>query len=235
MRHGVLRRRHLEKRPVASDSPAFADPRPCHVDPGRGEVLAEHAVGKGPGQFGFPLVQVFARVDVDGLIVTAVKLLIADGVADQAAAETATHRAGRAHHDLVISRRLVDTGPPRRRIGVRADTCEVHRQHRSHGHSVFVDLRICVRGQPRRPDGTEREVIATVVSGENRCAYCHTNHANKLGTLAGDWSFGDHLRQLGLDDHLILGGSPAALRRLRHKRRPHRVAMWRTPSSEERE
>lgn len=89
----------------------------------------------------------------------------------------------------------------------------------------------------------EREVIATVVSGENRCAYCHTNHANKLGKVAGDWSFGQrvaidhhhvdelterehaladlavainndprsiteadlaHLRELGLDDHLIL-------------------------------
>lgn len=91
----------------------------------------------------------------------------------------------------------------------------------------------------------EREVIATVVSGENRCAYCHTNHANKLGKVAGDWSFGqrvaidhhqvaeltdreraladlaiavnnnpqsirdadvDRLRDLGLDDHLILEG-----------------------------
>lgn len=91
----------------------------------------------------------------------------------------------------------------------------------------------------------EREVIATVVSGENRCAYCHSNHANKLGKVAGDWSFGqrvaiDHhqvaeltdreraladlaiavnsnpqsiresdfarLRELGLDDHLILEG-----------------------------
>lgn len=91
----------------------------------------------------------------------------------------------------------------------------------------------------------EREVIATVVSGENRCAYCHTNHANKLGKVAGDWSFGqrvaidhhqvaeltdreraladlaiavnndpqsirdsdfDRLRQLGLDDRLILEG-----------------------------
>ena len=89
----------------------------------------------------------------------------------------------------------------------------------------------------------EREVIATVVSGENRCAYCHSNHAAKLGKVAGDWSFGqrvaidhhqvaeltdreraladlavavnndpqsirdgdyDELRQLGLDDHLIL-------------------------------
>lgn len=89
----------------------------------------------------------------------------------------------------------------------------------------------------------EREVIATVVSGENRCSYCHTNHANKLGKVAGDWSFGqrvaidhhqvaeltdreraladlavtvnnnpqsirdadyDNLRDLGLDDHLIL-------------------------------
>lgn len=91
----------------------------------------------------------------------------------------------------------------------------------------------------------EREVIATVVSGENRCAYCHTNHANKLGKVAGDWSFGqrvaidhhqvteltdreraladlaiavnnnpqsisdtdfDRLRDLGLDDQLILEG-----------------------------
>jgi uncharacterized peroxidase-related enzyme len=91
----------------------------------------------------------------------------------------------------------------------------------------------------------EREVIATVVSGENRCSYCHTNHANKLGKVAGDWSFGQrvaidhhqvaeltdreraladlavavnnnpqsiresdfaHLRELGLDDHLILEG-----------------------------
>jgi uncharacterized peroxidase-related enzyme len=89
----------------------------------------------------------------------------------------------------------------------------------------------------------EREVIATVVSGENRCAYCHTNHANKLGRVSGDWSFGqrvaidhhqvaeltdreraladlavalnndpqsirdddlDRLKELGLDDHLIL-------------------------------
>ncbi len=39
----------------------------------------------------------------------------------------------------------------------------------------------------------EREVVATVVSGENRCAYCHTNHANKLGKVAGDWSFGQRV------------------------------------------
>jgi uncharacterized peroxidase-related enzyme len=39
----------------------------------------------------------------------------------------------------------------------------------------------------------EREVIATVVSGENRCAYCHTSHANKLGAVAGDWSFGQRV------------------------------------------
>ncbi|WP_299559271.1 peroxidase-related enzyme [uncultured Mycolicibacterium sp.] len=39
----------------------------------------------------------------------------------------------------------------------------------------------------------EREVIATVVSGENRCSYCHTNHANKLGKIAGDWSFGQRV------------------------------------------
>jgi uncharacterized peroxidase-related enzyme len=48
--------------------------------------------------------------------------------------------------------------------------------------------------------GREREVIATVVSGENRCAYCHTNHANKLGKVAGDWSFG---QRVAIDHHQV--------------------------------
>ncbi|WP_304117730.1 peroxidase-related enzyme [Mycolicibacterium bacteremicum] len=46
----------------------------------------------------------------------------------------------------------------------------------------------------------EREVIATVVSGENRCAYCHSNHANKLGKVAGDWSFG---QRVAIDHHQV--------------------------------
>jgi uncharacterized peroxidase-related enzyme len=46
----------------------------------------------------------------------------------------------------------------------------------------------------------EREVIATVVSGENRCAYCHTNHANKLGEVSGDWSFG---QRVAIDHHQV--------------------------------
>lgn len=46
----------------------------------------------------------------------------------------------------------------------------------------------------------EREVVATVVSGENRCAYCHTNHANKLGKVAGDWSFG---QRVAIDHHQV--------------------------------
>jgi uncharacterized peroxidase-related enzyme len=46
----------------------------------------------------------------------------------------------------------------------------------------------------------EREVIATVVSGENRCSYCHTNHANKLGKVAGDWSFG---QRVAIDHHQV--------------------------------
>jgi uncharacterized peroxidase-related enzyme len=46
----------------------------------------------------------------------------------------------------------------------------------------------------------EREVVATVVSGENRCAYCHTNHANKLGRVAGDWSFG---QRVAIDHHQV--------------------------------
>jgi len=39
-----------------------------------------------------------------------------------------------------------------------------------------------------------------VVSGENRCAYCHTNHANKLGKVAGDWSFG---QRVAIDHHQV--------------------------------
>ncbi|MET0473871.1 MAG: peroxidase-related enzyme [Mycobacterium sp.] len=46
----------------------------------------------------------------------------------------------------------------------------------------------------------EREVIATVVSGANRCSYCHTNHANKLGKVAGDWSFG---QRVAIDHHQV--------------------------------
>ena len=52
---------------------------------------------------------------------------------------------------------------------------------------------------------TEREVIATVVSGENRCAYCHTNHANKLGKVAGDWSFG---QRVAIDHHQVAELTP---------------------------
>lgn len=62
----------------------------------------------------------------------------------------------------------------------------------------------------------EREVIATVVSGENRCAYCHTNHANKLGKVAGDWSFGqrvaiDHTQVAELTDRERALGDLAVL------------------------
>lgn len=62
----------------------------------------------------------------------------------------------------------------------------------------------------------EREVIATVVSGENRCAYCHTNHANKLGKVAGDWSFGqrvaiDHRQVAELTDRERALGDLAVL------------------------
>ena len=52
----------------------------------------------------------------------------------------------------------------------------------------------------------EREVIAMVVSRESRCAYCHTNHANKLGKVARDWSFGQRVAI----DHQILEGISVA-------------------------
>ena len=71
----------------------------------------------------------------------------------------------------------------------------------------------------------EREVIATVVSGENRCSYCHTNHANKLGKVAGDWSFGqrvaiDHRQVAELTDReraladlaIAVNGDPQSIR-----------------------
>ena len=147
VRHGVLgadTSRSGPSLPIRQRSPIRA---PVTSTPDVVRFSPNMPLVRGPGQFGFPLVEVFARVDVDGLIVAAVKLLIADGVADQAAAETATHRAGRADHDLVISRRLVDTGPPRRRIGVRADACEVDRQHSSHAHRILPgdDVRCTAR------------------------------------------------------------------------------------------
>lgn len=39
-------------------------------------------------KLGFPRVEVFSRIRIDGLIITAMELRVADGVANQAAADT---------------------------------------------------------------------------------------------------------------------------------------------------
>ena len=65
------------------DPPALADPRLVHVDPGRGQVLAEEAVGQLAAQPLRPAVQVLALERVHRLVVAAVVLAVADEVTDQ--------------------------------------------------------------------------------------------------------------------------------------------------------
>jgi len=47
--------------------------------------------------------------------------------------------------------------------------------------------------------------ISRLAVPENRCAYCHTNHANKLGKVAGDWSFG---QRVAIDHHQVAELTP---------------------------
>src|SRR5690242_871176 len=89
-------RGHLEHEAVTAYQPAFTDSRPGDIDARHGEVLAEHSVDKLSVQVDLPLVEVFARIDVDSLIVATVKLLVADGVADETTAGTGAHRPRRA-------------------------------------------------------------------------------------------------------------------------------------------
>ena len=108
------------------------------LDARGGEVLAEHAVGERTCESGLPLVEVLTRIGVDGLVVATVQLLVADGVADQAASETTAHRSRRSNHDSFGGRRFVDPRAPRRRVGIRADACQVDGQHLCHQFSVVA-------------------------------------------------------------------------------------------------
>ena len=95
------------------------------------------------GQFALqvrcPGVQILTGVGVDGLIVTAVKLAVADHVADDAAAETAPHRTRRPDGDRPARRTLVDSRPG---FGpVRLDMGAVDRQYRCHSPSLAAVLR----------------------------------------------------------------------------------------------
>jgi uncharacterized peroxidase-related enzyme len=56
----------------------------------------------------------------------------------------------------------------------------------------------------------EREIIATVISGANRCAYCIAHHARLLGQLARDESLGHrvaadhrHVAELSPREHAL--------------------------------
>ncbi|COW80667.1 Uncharacterised protein [Mycobacterium tuberculosis] len=99
-------------------------------------------------KLGFPRVEVFSRIRIDGLIITAMELRVADGVANQAAADTRMHRPGCPHHDRLRCRHFVDSGQLRlrARIRVRPNTSQVDRQHMRHPHRVAL-----TRVGPRQP------------------------------------------------------------------------------------
>src|SRR5215212_2820269 len=90
-------RGYLQQRTVAPDAPSFADQRAGHLDPRRREILSEHAIAQRTGELGLPVVEILTCIHVDGLIVATVQLLIADRVADKAAAEATSHGARRPH------------------------------------------------------------------------------------------------------------------------------------------
>lgn len=53
---------------------------------------------------------------------------------------------------------------------------------------------VLLRG-PSTLTETERELIATVVSGGNQCKYCSTSHAAAVTALSGDAAIADAVRQ----------------------------------------
>src|SRR4051812_1670560 len=113
--------------------PTLTDPGARHVDSGRRQVLAEVAVPQRAPQPLLPVVEVFARVRVHGLVVAAVQLLVADDVGVEAAADPATLGPWRPDRDRLIRRDLVDAGERRGLVGVGPRPGEIDRQDTWHG------------------------------------------------------------------------------------------------------
>jgi len=143
---GDPRARHLEEERVA-DSPAFTDEGLRHVELRRGQVLSEASVVKRSTERGGPGVEILARVDVDGLIITAVVAPVADRVADEAAAQTVSLGAGRADLDRARHRPLVDAGDADTRAFGDLGPADVDREHHAHPHSIVLRF---ARGEPPR-------------------------------------------------------------------------------------
>ena len=120
------------------DAPPFADPRPGDIGSRRGEVLTEHSVDQPACEHRLPFVEVLSRVGINGLIVATVQFPVADGVADESAAQTTAHGSRRPDHHIVVRCGFVDTRRPRRCVGIRADAGEVDRQQRCHASKVMV-------------------------------------------------------------------------------------------------
>src|SRR5262249_12909654 len=115
---------------VLADLPAFADEGGGHVDPARGEVLAEHPTSQRAAQVGLPGIQVLASVRVDGLVMAAVVPEVTDSVADPAAA-AGPLRAGIPDLHGAVGRTLVDAGHPGVRVGAPSRSSEVDRDERA--------------------------------------------------------------------------------------------------------
>src|SRR5882757_6355726 len=116
--------------------PTFADSRARHVDARRGQVLAEVAVVQGAPERGLPVVEVFARIRVHGLIVSTVQFLVADRICGQPASLSDAFGSWRAYGDDIVRRLFVDAGEQRLLVRVWPQPSEIDRQHTGHAEEL---------------------------------------------------------------------------------------------------
>ena len=106
------RARHL-KDYLLAHAPTLTQAGFVDLESDRGEVLAEETVGQLAPKLALPLVEVLPLKGVDGLLVAAVVLSVADEVPDQPAAQTGRLRPGCAYLDRSKVRLLPDARPAR--------------------------------------------------------------------------------------------------------------------------
>lgn len=105
---------------LRTDPPALPDLRAGHIEPLRGEVLAERAAGQSPPQLPLPVVEILAREGVYGLVIPAVVPRVTHGVPGHPAGADPLG-PGRRHPYRPVHRPLVDPGQALGLIRVFAD------------------------------------------------------------------------------------------------------------------
>lgn len=119
----------------STDLPTLTDQRVSDVDACGCQILPERSTGQWPSKLGGPDVQVFARIGVDGLIVSAVMPQIAHSITDEPTA-TDAFRARRTHLNWTRRRLFVNARHPKVRVPSCGRRSDVHGQHRRHDRTI---------------------------------------------------------------------------------------------------